>query len=311
MGVHALGLLAAALLTATPIPSASFVLGTGAEEEPSEETLATDTDIGRRMTVETHVNGTGPFSFTIDTGSDRSVVSDRLASRLSLPGGRTVTVHGIAGPTSVSTVLVDSLRIGQRERKGIAAPVLPERNLGSAGLLGIDALRDQRVLMDFKRRRITIASSAREAMQGDPDVIVVTGRSRFGQLILTNASVGNTKVHAIIDTGAENTIGNLALRKVMARRGPIISHQTSIIGVTGSELPAEASSIPRIRLGGLLIGNMPIAYANVRTFALFGIDDKPAILVGMDVLRGFERVAVDFKQREVRFRVGDGWLGQS
>jgi predicted aspartyl protease len=310
MGMNALGLVIAGLsAVVTPLPS--FILGSGPVPVPVEETLVTSTDSVQRMTVETHVNGTGPFGFTIDTGSDRSVVSDRLALHLSLPVGNSVTVYGIAGPSSVSTVMLDSIRVGQRERKGISAPVLPERSLGSSGFLGIDALRDQRVIMDFKRNRITIASSAREAMEGEDGVIVVTGRSRFGQLILTDARVGTIKVNAIIDTGAENTIGNLVLRNMMAKRGGLKGQMTSIIGVTGAELPAEASSIPRIKLGGLELVHMPIAYADVQTFKLFGIDDKPAILVGMDVLRGFERVAVDFKQREVRFRVGDGWLGQS
>jgi predicted aspartyl protease len=309
MGAHALALLLTGLASVTVPALPPFVLGSS--PAPDEETLATSTDIGRRMTVDTHVNGVGPFSFTIDTGSDRSVVSDRLASRLSLPAGKTVTVYGIAGPTSVSTALVGSMRVGRREQKDISAPILPERSLGSSGFLGIDAMRDQRVLMDFKRNRITFAASAREAMEGEPDVIVVTGRSRFGQLILTDARIGSIKVHAIIDTGAENTIGNLVLRRMMAKRGAAPGEMTVVIGVTGSEMPAEASTIPRIKLGGLQLVHMPIAYADVRTFALFGIDDKPAILVGMDVLRGFERVAVDFKQREVRFRVGDGAIGQS
>jgi len=309
MGVHALALLLAGMASITVPTLPPFVLGSA--PEPGEETLATSTDMGRRMTVDTHVNGEGPFSFTIDTGSDRSVVSDRLASRLALPSGKVVTVFGIAGPSSVSTALVGSMRVGQREQKDISAPILPEHSLGSSGFLGIDAMRDQRVLMDFKNNRITFAASAREAMEGEHDVIVVTGRSRFGQLILTDARIGNIKVHAIIDTGAENTIGNLALRRVMAKRGMSPGQMTAIVGVTGTEMPAEASSIPRIRLGGMELVHMPIAYADVRTFSLFGIDDKPAILVGMDVLRGFERVAVDFKQREVRFRVGNGALGQS
>lgn len=289
----------------TPVLPA-FILGSGPEPE---ETLAASTDIGQRMTVATHVNGIGPFSFTIDTGAARSVVSDRLASRLSLPVGKMVTIYGIDGPSPASTVRVDSLRVGARERKDIAAPVLPERSLGSSGFLGIDALKDERVLMDFKRNRVTIAQSAREAMEGEAGVIVVTGRSRFGQLILTDARVGGIKVRAIIDTGAQNTIGNLPLRRMMAKRGDAPGQKTSIIGVTGAELPAEATSIRRITLGGMEVTHMPIAYADVQTFRLFGLEDKPAILVGMDVLRMFERVAVDFKEREVRFRVGD--MGRS
>jgi len=306
MGAASFAFIVAGLASVVAPALPAFILGSAPEPE---ETLATSTDIGRRMTVATHVNGAGPFSFTIDTGAARSVVSDRLASRLSLPLGKAVTIYGIDGPSPASTVVVGSLRIGARERTNIAAPVLPERSLGSSGFLGIDALKDERVLMDFKRNRVTIAQSAREAMEGETGVIVVTGRSRFGQLILTDARVGGIKVRAIIDTGAQNTIGNLPLQRMMAKRGAPPGQKTAIVGVTGAELPAEATSIRRITIGGIELNHMPIAYADVQTFRLFGIDDKPAILVGMDVLRMFERVAVDFKEREVRFRVGD--VGQS
>jgi hypothetical protein len=52
------------------------------------------------------------------------------------------------------------------------------------------------------------------------------------------------------------------------------------------------------------VGNMPIVFADPHTFSLFKLDNIPAILVGMDVLRLFDRVAIDFSRREVRFNIG-------
>ena len=55
-----------------------------------------------------------------------------------------------------------------------------------------------------------------------------------------------------------------------------------------------------MRLGGLVVNNMPIAYADLHTFARFGLQNKPSILLGMDVLHAiFDRVLVDFKARKV------------
>lgn len=300
----------ALLLAATaviPVAQPTSLTPPGA---PADERIATALDIAERMTVPTSINGQGPFAFTIDTAADRSVVSDRLARALGLPAAHNVTLHGIVGPEQVATVHVDRLKVGSSERRRFAAPVLPEEALGATGFIGIDALANRSVVLDFKRRRITLAY-AQDAADQDPETVVVTGRSRFGQLILTDARIGKTKIYAIIDTGAQNTIGNMALHRLMRGHAPFKPGGATLIGVTGDTLPAEYGVVPRIKLGGLTLGNMPIAYCNVKTFAKFGVDDVPAILLGMDVLKGFQRVAVDFKRREVRFLVGDGPLSRS
>ena len=278
-------------------------------DEPTPETLATLRDRALRMTVATQVNGRGPYSFTIDTGADRSVVSDRLASELALPPSGSVLMHGIIDAQPVRTVTVDRLVIGRTERRGIAAPVLPEPSLGATGLLGLDALANQNIILDFKRHRITIASSHADDA-GDPETITVTGRSKFGQLVLTDASIGTRKIYAIIDTGAQTTVANPVLRKLLLGSPVLRTTGAELIGVTGSVIPAEFGSVPRIRLGGMTLTNMPVAYADAHTFKKFGVDKVPAILVGMDVLAGFERVAVDFRRRQVRFLVGDGAIGR-
>jgi hypothetical protein len=59
--------------------------------------------------------------------------------------------------------------------------------------------------------------------------------------------------------------------------------------------------LARVRLGGVLISNLPIAWADMHTFDLLDLHDRPAMLLGMDVLRKFDRVSVDFKARRVRF----------
>lgn len=43
-----------------------------------------------------------------------------------------------------------------------------------------------------------------------------------------------------------------------------------------------------------------MAFADVHPFKKLGLMDRPALLLGMDALRLFERVSVDFPNRRVR-----------
>jgi predicted aspartyl protease len=269
------------------------------------ETLATATDPAGRMTVMTKVNGQGPFPFTIDTGANRSVISDRLATQLGLTANGTITIEGLVGPDEVRAVRLDHMKAGTAEQREFDTAVLPAASLGSTGFLGTDMLQGRNVILDFKRHNITLTRLKNQPFD-DGETITVSARRRYGQLVVTDASVNGIKVVAIIDTGAENTIGNPALRKLLMGSKP--SGPTGeLISVTGRSIPGEASFVPKIRIGKMRMGNMPIVFADPHTFRLFSLDNTPAILVGMDVLRMFDRVAIDFSRSEVRFNIGSVW----
>ncbi len=269
-----------------------------------QERLATATDPAGRITLMTSVNGKGPFPFTIDTGANRSVISDRLAAQLGLTPNGTVTIEGLVGPDEVSAVRVDHIKAGTVEQSALDTAVLPAASLGSTGFLGTDMLQGRNVVLDFRKHAITLTRG--RGVDFDGETVTVYARRRLGQLVMTDASVGKIKVVAIIDTGAENTIGNPALRKALMGEKPL-GPVGELMGVTGRTIPGEASKLPRIRIGKMELGGMPIVYADPNTFHLFKLDNSPAILVGMDMLRLFNRVAIDFGRSEVRFNIGQAW----
>jgi predicted aspartyl protease len=183
------------------------------------ETLATATDPAGRMTVMTMVNGQGPFPFTIDTGANRSVISDHLAKGLGLSPNGTIMIEGLIGPDEVQAVRVGHMKAGTAEQREIDTAILPAASLGSTGFLGTDMLQGRNVILDFRRHRITLTRLANQGFD-DGETITVTALRRLGQLVVTDASVNGVRVTAIIDTGAENTIGNPALRKMLVGSKP-------------------------------------------------------------------------------------------
>ena len=290
----------------------TFSLAAYAEPVPTVPdvvaTVATRTDNAMRMTVPVTIEGRGPYQFVVDTGSDRTVVSQELATLLKLAAGETVTMHSMTGVAPANTVTVPSLTVAGQTTLGINAPALLQTYLGGHGLLGIDTLKNRRVVMDFTKRTLTVLRAG-EKESYDPDTIVVTARSKYGQLVLVDADVDGTPITVIIDSGAENTIGNAPLRALLAKRNRKMQFfKTELIDVTGGRLGVEYAAVGHIRIAGIRVENAVIAFADAHPFKRYGLLNKPAMLLGMDTLRGFRRVSVDFAQRKVRF-LPPGTLG--
>jgi predicted aspartyl protease len=270
------------------------------------ETLDYGVDAHTRMTVPVSIGAHGPYNFIVDTGSERTVISSELARTLNLGPGPDVIVHSMTEVSQIATVVVPALRVGQRTMDDIEAPALLRRNLGALGILGVDTLQTQRVVFDFQRQEMTITPSRRADPRWPAGEIVVTARSRFGRLMLIDAEVDGQRVYVIVDTGGQITVGNNALRRALARRRRLgAMAEVRVLSVTGGEFTAEYTLARRIRIGGANITNLPIAFADVHPFRQLELIDQPAILLGMDALRLFNRVSVDFANRRVRLLLPD------
>ena len=265
------------------------------------EAITADKDEVGRLTVPVRINGQGPFAFIVDTGADHTVISGELAQALNLPEGAPMAVHSTSGVDIERTAVIDALEVGSRRLSHITAPLLVQANLGAAGMLGIDALKDQRMVMDFLRHRITVEPSRK--FRFDPGAIVVHARSRFGQLVLVDASVKGAPIFVILDSGSESSVGNLAFRRTTASGDPVRAAylRTYVLSVTGHSTDAEFATLQEVKLGGITVRNLPVAFADLHTFARFDLRDEPAMLLGMDALRQFDKVTVDFGRRQVRF----------
>lgn len=256
-----------------------------------------------RMTVEVNINGTGPHRFVVDSGADTSVVGRKLAEELGLPGAEPALLHTMTESTMVERVEVDSLQLGPSTVHDLELPVLREVFIGGDGMIGLDALIEQRLMLDFDKRIITVEDAEEEPVSFGRNEIVVTGRLQRGQLILTEVTAQGHKVDAVIDTGTEVTIGNLKLREELIRRRNRGDQTFEIFGVTGATAEIEFAIIHNLKMGPITFSNVPIAFADVPPFEVFGINDKPSLILGTDLMEKFRRVSLDFADRKVRFQL--------
>ena len=260
-----------------------------------------------RVTIPISIDGKGPWPFVIDTGSQRTVIARDLAQQLALPPRANVTILSMTGRSQVGTVAVPRLAFGAGVIDDIEAPVLEGEHLGAAGLLGLDSLHAKRVILNFRSGHMEIAESGRRRkVSADPDTIVVEARRKRGQLILLDSQVNGMRVNIMLDTGTHYSIGNLALRdKLMRRKRAPEMLSATLTSVTGGTLTGEVARIRSVTMGRVNLIEVPVIFADASPFAELGMQDKPALLLGISALRVFDRVAIDFGRGKVDFLLPD------
>jgi predicted aspartyl protease len=297
-----------ALARQAPDPAA----GAAAAPAPSLEELVTldlAEDRELRMRAPVTVDGRGPFPFLIDTGADHSVLSQELALALGLPAAGFIRVQGVAGEQVRPSAAVRRLEVGGRHIDDAALALLPREHLGALGLVGLDALRRQCIAVDFTRRTMEVRRS--RGFLDEPGSTVVRARPRFGQLILVDSTVRRKPVYVVLDTGAQDSVGNAALRSLIYQRRMAAGEadprrSIELVSVTGQTITGEVDEMATLTLGALTLSHVPVVYAELNTFRLYGLANEPALMLGMGTLRIFSRLFIDFERREVAFTLANG-----
>jgi predicted aspartyl protease len=287
-----LALFAYAAIAAIPTSSGS------AQDVGDVEVVNGRADASDRMTVPVQIGSNGPYHFLLDTGSQKTVLSIDLATRLALAPIEKRRIVGIAGAEMADTAILDELGLGRRSFYGLTVLLFEGRHIGADGIVGTESLQDQRVLMDFAHNRMAVGDA--KSLGGNAGYeIVVTARRKSGQLIMTHADIDGVRTDVVIDTGSDTSIGNRALQRALGQRGNL-GHAV-LSSVTGQEAIADMGYARRLVVRDITIKNLVIAYTDGPAFLALDLDRRPALLLGMRELRLFKRVAIDFSTRKVMF----------
>jgi predicted aspartyl protease len=248
------------------------------------------------------VNGKGPYRLVLDTGASRSALVQRVVDELALPvQANAVRLRGVTGTAIASAVRVETFEVGELAVEDSRVPIVADAFGGADGILGIEGLDDKRITIEFKRDRITIMRSHRQAAPSG--YVVVPFRNSAARGMRVQANVGSIKVVAVIDTGAQVTVGNLALREALAkRRGERDQFDDVVVGITEDIQQATRARIPSIVAGNMIVRNAEIHFGDLHIFEHWHLESQPAVLVGMDVLGTLETLVIDYKLRELQLR---------
>jgi len=114
---------------------------------------------GLPVLVRVKVNGAGPITLILDTGSDRTLVAPEALQRLgiSTENGPRGILKGVTGASYVDAVWVNSVEVDEA-KVGPLLIIAYDGDLKTAdGLLGRDFLAHFNVTIDSKERVVTLA----------------------------------------------------------------------------------------------------------------------------------------------------------
>jgi predicted aspartyl protease len=259
-----------------------------------------------RIWAPVYINGRGPFRLVLDTGASHSGVTAMVALALGIPTDQSppVMLRGVTGSATVPTIRVDTLSVGDVAVDSPTLPIVPDAMGGAEGVLGYEGLANKRIMIDFRHDRITIAYSRGE--RSGRDFVRIPFRSLRGQrmlaapLIVVDAMVGAVRTKAIIDTGGQTTIANLALRAALGRSSK--GRPDQIIGATMVAENGEIIATPAIELGSIKMIDPGVTFADLYIFKQWQLTAEPAILIGMDALGVLDTLIIDYREHELQLR---------
>ncbi len=252
------------------------------------------------------VNGKGPFRLVLDTGASHSALTARVVQEIGIPvdPSHTVMLRGATGSAEVPFVPVETLEFGDMLVEPKRLPIVPDALGGAEGVLGTDGLAGKRIYISFRKDSITIMRSKNERAGGEFATIPV--KFMRGRLLVVNAYLGGVPVKAVIDTGGQATLGNVALRTALAehrRRRDAAAQPDMVTGATLDVQEGSRVETPSLALGGITVRNPAMTFADFAIFDHWKLKDEPAMLIGMDVLGLLDTLVIDYRRKELQVKL--------
>jgi predicted aspartyl protease len=249
------------------------------------------------------INGRGPYRLVLDTGATRSAIIQQVVNSLGIPVAQfaSIRVTGVTGSAIVPLVPINTMTVGDLSMDSTNIPVVADVFGGAEGVLGTEGLNDKRILIDFGHDRVSIMRSRGQLDRAGYEVLPL--QKLRDHLLALEVRVGNIRTKAIIDTGAQVSIGNTALRMALARRGLKDVTREEIEGVTLDIAHGDMMRAPPIQAGSLKFSGVYITYGDMYIFDRWQLMNVPTLVLGMDVLGTVDVLVIDYRLRQLEIRL--------
>lgn len=264
---------------------------------------ATPLETGNNLLFVTAGIGGHPVRLLVDTGAERTVLTETAVARLGLPKDPQHMTRsvGIGGSSANWDVIVPGLTLGDTRFPihHVAVGNFAIDHTGGPpadGLLGADLLLAFELDIDEPEHRLTIYRLRRCADATPPwqhPWIEIKGLDARRDRLLVPIELDGVNGMAILDTGAQATTVSMALARRTGLTGPLLASDR-IIMAHGAAPEPVAVHVHRFR--ELLVGDARIE--NPRLAVVTRDSSMGDALLGGDFLRG-RRVWLSFPTRRL------------
>jgi hypothetical protein len=134
----------------------------------------------------------------------------------------------------------------------------------------------------------------------DEGLLRISAHRVAGGVLAAKARINRIRVIAVMDTGGQVTLGNRALQEALKAS---IRSQAEVLGTTDAVTIGDRARIPDIEFGAVTIRRVVVAFGDFPIFDVWGLNDRPALIIGMDVLGAMDAFMIDFRKSEIHAKL--------
>jgi hypothetical protein len=212
-------------------------------------------DLGGLLAVEATLGGERG-RWLLDTGSSEHLIAARLADRLGLAEGESVTLRTPLGRQRGRRVALPRLQLGAWSREALPAvrvdlaPLVGTLGIDIDGVLGAPLLVGRVLRIDLAQQTLDVRDGT-DAPCASPARRVALDSHRGVPLLAIDSAAGRGQLH-LFDTGNPAALVRLATADDAGDVGLAID-------VPGAAAPMRLSLLPEVRVGALLREQVPLA----------------------------------------------------
>ena len=240
------------------------------------------------------INGSRPVSFLLDTGSNGSVVSERLAASLGLRAAAKTTMVSASEQKEALVARIEHLTLGTVGASDVLAALAPAEALSLPdtaalgcrveGVIGQDVLGRLRYTIDYRARRIHWRASSADPPRRASRFALEPQDDRF----LIRLPQEHRELRLVPDTGSEALVLFQPAETIAerARTDPAVA----LTGLAGTR-SAWRAVVRKLHVGDTILTELPAVV----------VDSKagPTTVDGLLPLHFFARVTFDGPERQL------------
>jgi predicted aspartyl protease len=213
-------------------------------------------------------------------------------------------LQGQTGRSDVASTTIREVVLDGRRAANIDAVILPDRADGVRlpGIVGLDVLGDYVADFNFLKAKLTLHPRGTPAAALGVRFHRVAAERLRGGLLGLPVRINGTNGVAVLDTGARDSRINWRFAAAAGLRpdSPGLVDDGAIQGATNMPMMSRRGRVGDVWLGDFVRRNVSTRIVDLPVFDAFGVGDRPAMILGMDLLRD-TRMVVDFHNAEVWF----------